>query len=444
MLATSISNRFRFASWSTLLVLLPAVLLPTVAIADDDISWPFRGGPTLNGHVAATDAVGLPSEFDEASGTNIKWKVKLEGFGHSTAIIGGGKAWLTSATEDCKQQFIYCLDAESGKVLHHKLLFENAEPEPLNNNINTYASPSCALEADAVYVHFGSYGTAKLNPETADVVWERKDIQCRHFRGPGSSPIIFKDLLILTFDGIDAQFVMALDKHSGKTVWRTDRSTDYGDLDEDGKPKREGDLRKAYSTPSLVEVNGRTQVVSVGSRAGFAYDALTGKEIWGIRHDDFNAAAPPSFYKNFAILNTGSRGANLMAVELNETTKGDVTESHVKWNRDKANSRLAAPLLVENRIYMITDTGVANCVDAETGDEVWKDRVGGTHVASPIFANGLIYFCSEEGDVTVIEAGDEFKVITKNHIADGMRASPSAAHGRLYLRTFGHLYCIGQ
>ena len=133
-----------------------------------------------------------------------------------------------------------------------------------------------------------------------------------------------------------------------------------------------------------------------------------------------------------------------MAVELNETTKGDVTESHVKWNRDKANSRLAAPLLVENRIYMITDTGVANCVDAETGDEVWKDRVGGTHVASPIFANGLIYFCSEEGDVTVIEAGDEFKVITKNHIADGMRASPSAAHGRLYLRTFGHLYCIGQ
>ena len=97
---------------------------------------------------------------------------------------------------------------------------------------------------------------------------------------------------------------MALDKHSGKTVWRTDRSTDYGDLDEDGKPKRECDLRKAYSTPSLVEVNGRTQVVSVGSRAGFAYDALTGKEIWGIRHDDFNAAAPPSFYKNFAILNT--------------------------------------------------------------------------------------------------------------------------------------------
>ena len=216
MRLNSFYRRFSLACYALLLALMPAF-----ALAEDDISWPFRSGPTLNGHVGEADAAGLPSVFDEASGQNIKWKVKLDRLGHSTAIIGGGKAWLTSATEDGKQQFVYCIDAESGKVLHHKLLFENAEPEPLNNNINTYASPSCALEQDAVYVHFGSYGTARLNPETADVVWERRDIQGRHFRGPGSSPIIFKDLLILTFDGIDAQFLMALDKHTGKTVWRT-------------------------------------------------------------------------------------------------------------------------------------------------------------------------------------------------------------------------------
>ena len=425
------------------ITVLFAIISATVT-SGDDVSWPFRGGPTMNGHVAEADSVGLPTEFDEATGKNIKWKVKLDGFGHSTPIVGGGKIWLTSAIEDGTQQFVYCLNAESGRVLHHNLLFENAEPEPLNNNINTYASPSCALEDDAVYVHFGSYGTARLDPETAEVVWQRRDIKCRHFRGPGSSPILFNELLILTFDGVDAQFLTALDKHTGKTVWRTNRSTDYGDLDENGEPQREGDLRKAYSTPALVEVNRRAQVVSVGSRAGFAYDALTGEEIWGIRHDDFNAAAPPSFYKNFAILNTGSRGANLMAVELNDTTKGDVSESHVKWNREKGNSRLAAPLLIGNRIYMITDTGVANCVSADTGEEIWKNRVGGTHVASPISANGVIYFCSEEGDITVIKAADEFEVVSKNHIADGMRASPSAAHGRLYLRTFGHLYCIGQ
>lgn len=415
-----------------------------VANADNRISWPVRSGPTLNGHVAEADANGLPTSFDEKAGENIKWKISLDGFGHSTPIIGNGRIWLTSATEDGKKQFVYSIDSETGNVIHHKLLHENDDPEILNNKINTYASPSCVLENDAVYTHFGTYGTARLNPETAEVVWERRDIQCRHFRGPGSSPIVFEDVLILTFDGIDAQFLMGLDKHTGKTIWRTDRSTDYGDLDESGQPKREGDLRKAYSTPALVEVNGRTHVVSVGSRAGFAYDALTGKEIWGIRHDDFNAASPPSFFKNLAILNTGSRGANLMAVELNETTTGDVTESHVKWNRPKGNSRLASPLLIGERIYMITDTGVANCVDANTGEEVWKGRVGGTHVASPLTANGNIYFFSEEGELTVIKASDSFEVVAKSTLAEGGRASLSAGMGRLYIRTFSHLYCIGQ
>lgn len=429
------------------LTVLTVLLLTRRGIAEEThLSWPFRAGPTLDGHVAAADADGLPVRFDEDSGKGIQWKIPLgeEEFGHSTPIIGNGKIWLTTATNDGKKQFIWAIDAESGKVLLHRLLFENKDPEPLNNTINTYASPSCALEDDAVYVHFGSYGTARLDPNTYDVVWERRDIECRHYRGPGSSPIIHGDLLFLTFDGVDAQFLMALNKNTGKTVWRTNRSTDYGDLDENGVPKSEGDLRKAYSTPSLVEVGGRMQLVSVGSRAGFAYDALSGKEIWGFRHDDFNAAAPPSFYKNYAILNTGSSKANLLAIELNESTKGDVTDTHVRWDRPKGNSRLAAPLLLGNRIYMVTHTGVGYCVDADTGREIWKDRIGGTNVASPITANGNIYFCNEEGDVILIKAADEFEIVAKNKLAEGTRAAPAAAGGRLYLRTFKHLYCIGN
>lgn len=417
--------------------------LPVTAVADD-ASWPLRGGPTNNGHVASADAAGLPVKFDEAAGTGIRWKQKLEGFGHSTPIIGGGRIWLTSATKDGKQQYVDCLDQSTGKLLAHRLLFENADPEPLNNPINTYASPSCALENDAVYVHFGTYGTARLNPETLEVVWQRRDINVRHFRGPGSSPIVFGDLLILTFDGIDAQFLTALNKHTGETQWKTARSTDYGDLDKDGNPKREGDLRKAYSTPALVEVAGRTQVVSVGSRAAFGYDALTGKEVWTIRHDDYNAAAPPAFTNTHAILNTGSRGANLMAVRLDDTTTGDVTDTHVDWNRAKGNSRLASPLLIGNRIYMITDSGVAICVDAASGEEIWKGRVGGTHVTSPITANGLIYFSSEEGTVTVVRAADEFEIVAENKLEEGGRASLSAAAGCLFVRSFGHLYCLGN
>lgn len=413
------------------------------ASAEEELPWPCRTGPTMNGHAAAVDSKGLPTEWNEEEDLNICWKVALEGFGHSTPAIGNGRVWLTSATEDGREQFIYCLDAESGVVLHHRRVFLNDDPEPLNNETNTYASPTCALDQDAVYVHFGSYGTAKLNPETAETVWERRDIECRHFRGPGSSPILFDDLLLLTFDGIDQQFLMALDKHTGDTVWRTDRTTDYGDLDESGQPKREGDLRKAYGTPGLMEANGRTQLVSIGSRAAFAYDALTGEELWTIRHDDYNASAPPSVYRNLAILNTGSRGANLMAVRLESSTRGDVTDSHVVWNREKGNSDLAAPIVIGDRVYMITNGGVGSCLDAATGKEVWKGRIDGTYTASPVTANGLIYFCNEEGVTTVVEAADKFRIVSRNRLAEGMRASPAIAAGRLYLRTFGHLYCIG-
>lgn len=401
-------------------------------------------GPTLNSLVSEEDSQGLPTEWSEEPGTNIAWKLDLEGFGHSAAVIGYGRIWLTAATKDGKQQFIYGIDQKTGEVLHHKLLYENPEPEPLMNAVNTYASPSCALEEDAVYVHFGTYGTAKLDPKTAEIIWNRKDIKCRHFRGPGSSPIIWKDHLILSFDGIDAQFVMALNKHTGETVWRTDRTTDYGDLDENGKPKLDGDLRKAYSTPAYVDVNGQTHLISIGSRAAFAYDALTGEELWMIRHDDFNASSPPLFFENYAILNTGSRGSNLLSIRLDDSTRGDVSESHVVWNRDKGNSDLSAPILVGNRIFSVLNNGVVNCVDVKTGEEIWKDRIEGTFTASPISANGLVYFCNEEGDTYVIKAADSFELLAKNHLAEGMRASPSAADGRIFLRTFTHLYAIGQ
>ena len=423
-----------------------ALLTPFVPAEETrtPLAWPFRAGPTLNGHAAAAEADELPVEFDIEKKKNVRWSLELEGSGHSTPTVADGKVWLTSATKDGKKQYVWALNAETGDVIFHRLLFENENPESLNNDINTYASPSCALEGDAVYVHFGSYGTARLDPETCETVWERRDISCRHYRGPGSSPIIHKHVLLLTFDGVDQQFLMGLDKRTGKTVWRTTRSTDYGDLDENGVPKREGDLRKAYSTPGLIKINGRTQMFSMGSRAGFAYDALTGEEIWGIRHDDFNAAAPPCFYGNFAILNTGSSRANLLSVRLDETTRGDVTDSHVVWDRPKGNSRLSSPILAGNLIFMVTHTGVATCVNADSGEEVWKDRLGGTYIASPVAANGNIYFCSDDGAVTVIRASDTFEVVARNRLPAGIRSSPSIAGGNLYIRTFTHLYCLGQ
>ncbi|MFZ9090145.1 MAG: PQQ-binding-like beta-propeller repeat protein [Planctomycetaceae bacterium] len=435
-----LARRCSVVRLTALLILLSAVA--NFSLASDRVNWPMRSGPRMDSVVAAEDAKNLPLSWSEEKQQGIEWKIKLQDFGHSTPAIGFGKIWLTAATEGGEKQYIYCIDQQPGKVLNHKLLFENTEIESLNNPINTYASPSCALTDQAVYVHFGTYGTACLNSQTCEVIWERRDINCRHFRGPGSSPVIWENLLLLTFDGVDAQFVTALDRSTGKTVWKTNRTTDYGDLDANGKPKLDGDLRKAYGTPTVMVAEGRAHVVSIGSRAAFAYDARSGEELWTIRHDDFNASSPPLYYRGHAILNTGSRGANLLSVKLGETTRGDVSESHVVWNRPKGNSDLSAPVLVGNRIYSVANNGVVTSVNADSGEEVWKGRIDGAFTASPIVADDRIYFCNEAGDCFVVRAADQFEVLSQNTLAEGMRASPAAADGRLFLRTFGHLYAL--
>jgi len=414
----------------------------TTVMAAGDLPWPDKSGPTFDGHVAPADAAAIPTEWDEETGKNVAWNIPLEGQGHSTPAIGHGKLWLTAADAEGKKNFVYCIDAATGSVVHHKLLFENADPEPLGNPINTYASPSCVLEDDAVYAHFGTYGTARLDPKTADVVWQRRDLNVRHFRGPGSSPILFENMLILTFDGIDKQFVAALDKQTGATLWQTPRSTDYGDLDAEGKPYRDGDLRKAYGTPSIVVVAGKPQLISIGSKAAFAYDPYTGREIWTLRHSNYNAAPRPLFLPGLAILNTGSERASLWGIRLDETTLGDITESHVVWERKKGNSALSSPVLVDENVYFITGNGIAYCVNGRTGEEIYQERIGGVFTASPIVAGERIFYFDEKGTTSVVRTGPKFELLASNKIADGGRASLAAADGAIYLRTFERLYKI--
>lgn len=405
-----------------------------------ELNWPEKSGPNGDGHAAAADIVGLPTEWSETK--NIAWKIALEDHGHSVPVIGDGRIWFTAATFEGHKQYVYCVDPATGKVLHHKLLFENEKPETLNNPVNTYASPSCVLEHDAVYVHFGSYGTAKLDPATAEVVWQRRDMPARHYRGPGSSPLVFENLLILTFDGVDRQYITALDKRTGKTVWETKRSHDYKDLNEQGIPRGEGDYRKAYNTPNLVMVAGKPQLISIASKAAFGYDPRTGREIWVLEHPNMNAAPRALFLPGLAIINSGSEGANLYGLKLDDTTQGNVTKSHVEWHRAKGNSALSSPVLVGKNVYHVTNQGVICCIDGKTGEEIWKQRVGGAFCASPVVAGDLIYFCDEKGKTTVIRAADEYKEVAVNELEDGLRSSPAIAGGALYLRTFKSLYKI--
>ncbi len=408
------------------------------AVAD----WPDWRGPTHDGMVPE-EAGDLPTEWDEASGKNVVWKTPIHDEGHSTPVILEGKIWITTATKDGKKMYVVCVEQETGKVLLDRLLLENAEPEPLGNPVNNYAAPSCVVEPGRVYVHFGTYGTVCLDSETFEELWRRTDINCRHYRGPGSSPFLYKKSLILSMDGIDFQFVTALSTETGETLWKTERSVDFNDLGPDGKPKAEGDFRKAYSTPVVAQVGGRDQLIAVGSRAAYGYEVETGKEVWKLRYDGFSNAARPVVAGGFALVNTGYGSPDLLAVRL-EGASGDITESHVVWKRSKSVPKRSSPLVVGDLIFMVDDGGIATCSDLKTGEDYWRERVEGQYSASPIHSDGKVYFCNLEGQTVVVKADKAFEVIAENTLANGLGSSPAADKGSLYLRTHDTLYRLGE
>lgn len=402
-------------------------LLLFASTADAANNWPQFRGPSGDG--LAVNAK-LPVEFGENS--KLKWKVAIAGKGWSSPVVWGKQIWLTTATEDGKQMFGVCLDRDSGKEIHNLLIFENEKPR-FCHPTNSYASPTPVIEEGRIYLHFGSYGTACLDTKTGTSLWTRRDLPCNHWRGPGSSPILHGDLLIVAYDGYDLQYVVALDKNSGETVWKKDRNIDYGTND--------GDRKKAYSTGIVLTHDGRTQVVSPSAVETISYDPATGKELWRVRHGGMNAAVRPIYGHGLVYIAAGTGKDAMIAVRPDGN--GDVTESHIEWGFAKGAPKRPSPILSGDSLYMIDDNGVATCMDATTAKVRWQARIGGNYRASPLLADGKIYFFELEGKVTVIEASAERKrVLAENKLDDGFQASPAVAGDSLLLRTTKHVYCF--
>src|ERR1051326_598009 len=261
------------------------LLLLGSAIAQAD--WPEFRGPSGDGHVTASGKnklLGLPLHWSETN--NVKWKTEIPYRGWSTPVIMAGQVWLTTATEDGHDFFAICADEAMGKILFNEKLFHSDNPEPLGNgaSMNCYATPSSVIEPGRVYVHFGSFGTACLDTNTGKTLWKRDDLKCRHYRGASSSAIQFENLIILTFDGADLQYHVALDKMTGKTVWKTNRSVAWNDENVPGQMAKDGDMRKAHSTPLIVSINGKPQMLSAGAKAAYGYDPRNGHELWRVQY----------------------------------------------------------------------------------------------------------------------------------------------------------------
>jgi outer membrane protein assembly factor BamB len=411
-----------------------AVLLSVAQLRAD---WPQFRGPEGMGVAASTK---LPLTWGE--GKNVRWKTAIHGRAWSSPVVLGKQVWVTTATPDGRDLFAVAVDRDTGAVIYDLPLFHVDHPQ-YAHPFNSYASPTPVIEAGRVYVTFGSPGTAAIDTKTGKVIWERRDIECNHFRGAGSSPVLYGNLLLMHFDGSDRQFVMALDKRTGKTVWRTERSIDFKDLTPDGKIQADGDFRKGFATPLIVNVGNQPVMISLGSKAAYGYDPLTGKELWRIEErSSHSASTRPVAGHGMVFYPSGWSTGQVLAIRPDG--RGDVTASHIVWRVTRGAPQKPSLLLNGDLLFMINDAGVAQCLDAKTGEVVWRARVGDTYSASPLLAGGRIYMFSEDGKATVIEAGREYKVLAENRLDEGFMASPAVDGDALFLRTVTHLYRIEE
>ena len=400
-------------------------------------NWPDYRGPHRNG---VSQVKGLPLRWSED--LNIKWKTPIHGQGWSSPVIWGNQIWLTTSTENGKSLFAICIDRNNGNILLNRQIFHVPKPRLLSNPVNSYATPSATIEKGRVWVHFGSYGTACLDTRTFKTLWERRDLPCDHWRGPASSPLLWEDLIFLHMDGANVQYVVALNKVNGSTRWVTFRSGNYNDLQEDGRPAQNGDYRKAYNTPLIVDYQGSQQLISPSAKGAYSYNPHSGRELWQIHHKGHSSAPRTLYSEGLVGIATGhiAGKAELWGVRLGGS--GNVTDTHVLWKYTRGSPKRSSPVLVSGRVYMVSNDGVASCVDFKTGREIWKARIGGLHSASLLYADGRIHFFDEDGTTTIIKPGDTMVILSQNTLNNGFMASPAVADGALFLRTKSHLYRI--
>lgn len=413
----------RCRSWCVVGILVTAAATP--AAAGD---WNQFRGPAGDGISPDT---GLAVEWGPEK--NVVWKQPVPGRGWSSPVASGGRVYLTTAvpvegspTKDVSLRTL-CLEAADGKTVWDTEVFaQDGKTSPRIQSKNSHASPTPLLCDGKLYVHFGHQGTACLGLD-GKVLWSNRSLTYEPVHGNGGSPICVDDLLIFSADGRDKPFVAALDRATGEVRWKVPRSW-------------KSSSRFSFSTPTLIEVAGRKQVVSPGSDGVAAYDPADGKEIWRVRYQGYSVIPKPLYGHGLVYVCTGYSLASLLAIRPDGT--GDVTATHVAWKARKAVPYTPSPLLVGDELYMVSDNGAASCLDARTGKVHWQERIGGAYSASPVYAAGRIYFLSESGLGTVIKAGTAFEVVAKNALDERALASYAAADGALFVRTEHNLYRV--
>lgn len=398
--------------------------LATPAMAAD---WPEFRGPTADGHSPARN---LPVVWGPE--TNVVWKVENPGEGWSSPVVAGPRLILTAALPvdgghpDDRRLVVVCLATDSGEILWQTNVFEQSgESLEKIHSKNSHASPTPIVAENRIWVHFGTVGTACLDLD-GKVLWRNDELKYRPQHGNGGSPLLVDGLLIVSCDGSDVQYVVALDAASGQLRWKKDR------------PQINRGQKFSFSTPQLITVEGVRQVVSPGTNRVVAYAPADGTELWQVDYDGYSVIPRPVYVDGLLYVATGYNRPSLLAIRPDG--RGDLTSSAIEWSTDRAAPHTPSLLIVDGLLYMVSDRGIATCLEAATGTVVWTERLGGSFSASPLYADGRIYLTSEEGVTHVIEPGRTFHELARNDLQERTLASLAAIDGALFLRTATHLY----
>lgn len=388
------------------------------ASAEQAAEWPGYRGPTGDGHAVAANLA-----LDLNAPANLAWKAPIPGVGWSTPVVLGEQIWMTTATPDGTSLRAICVNRRSGAIERDIEVFHVEKPIEIHKK-NSHASPTPAIEPGRLYVHFGTNGTAAIDTSSGSVLWRDTSHPLEHYVGPGSSPVLYGNLLILTCDGADVQFSVALDKRTGKEVWKTARS---------GKLRDDPDVRKSFSTPAILRVGDRDELVTPAADHVYAYDPATGRELWQLDYEGFSVVPRPIAAHGLVFVCTGFNTPRLLAIR--QGGEGRLAADAVAWEERSQIPANPSPLIVGDAIYVVSDRGVATCLDARTGRERWRHRVGGNYSASPLYADGKIFLASEEGVITVIEPAAAYREVAKSDLAARIMASPIAIGEELIIRT---------
>lgn len=423
---------------------LLALVAAPLAAAD----WREFRGPAGQGRAESTAA---PLAWSETE--NVVWKTALPGRGWSSPVVGDGLIWMTTALETPYSDdsvaserggrrggqpgtavarielLALGVDAQTGGLVHQVPLFVVDDPQPVHA-LNSFASPTPVLDGGRLYCNFGTFGTACVDVTAGRVAWSNQDVQIDHETGPGSSPVLCDDRLILNCDGIDQQYIIAWDAQTGEIAWRVERSGEIPD-----SPSQ----RKSFATCQIVEVDGRDVLLSPATNWLYAYEPATGEELWKVSYETlgYSVVSRPVTAGGVAYFSTAFNQANVLAVRFAEN--GAATAPEILWRYTKQAPNMPSLLVDGEELYFVSDRGVATCVDAETGEVHWAERLEGEFSASPLAIGGRIYFFGRT-TTTVVAPGTEFRVLAENQLDGEVMATPACLEDAVILRTSQAIY----